>query len=172
MAKAPAKPKATPEANLPSPEDYQGFLQGLELRHVRLISLKVESFEEEPRPLESAVSIEGDTEFVQLETGFEAQTRYCVSFTERASGEKLGSIEAIYGFRYESKTRPNDEGAAAYFEIFKDVNIPVNSWPFMRELTYNMMARMSWTPFALPLLKPLPSTPTKKTPAKRRKASG
>lgn len=169
MPKAPAKPKAKPEATLPSPEEYQGFLQGLELRHVRLISLEVESFEDEPRPLESVVSVEGDTEFVKVPTGFEARTRYCVFFTERTSGEKLGAIEAVYGFRYDSETQLNDKGAATYFEIFKDVNMPVNSWPFMRELTYNIMSRMGWTPFVLPLLKPPGTAAAKKRRTAQRK---
>jgi len=157
---------------LPSPEEYQAFLQGLELRHVRLIELRVKTLDDNPKPADSIVSVEGDTEFAPTESGFEARTIYRVSFSERNSGQELGTIEAIYGFRYESEVKPNDEGAEAYFDIFSDVNMPVNSWPFMRELTYNMMARMGWTPFALPLLKPPPPTPTKKTPAKRRKASG
>jgi len=164
MAKANEKP--------PSPEKYQAFLQGLELRHVRLIELRVTTLDDDPKPAESIVSVEGRTEFVPTEGGFEARTRYYVSFSERKLGQELGAIEALYGFRYESEVKPNDEGAEAYFEIFSDVNMPVNSWPFMRELTYNMMARMGWTPFALPLLKPPASTPIKKPPATRRKKSG
>lgn len=157
---------------LPSPAEYQIFLQGLELRHVRLIELRLTTFDDNPKPAESVVSVEGKTEFVPTEDGFEARTRYYVSFSERKSGQELGTIEALYGFRYECEIKPNDEGMEAYFEIFSDVNMPVNSWPFMRELTYNMMARMGWTPFTLPLLKPPPPTPLKKTPATRRKKSG
>ncbi|WP_157205831.1 hypothetical protein [Calidithermus timidus] len=67
-----------------------------------------------------------------------------------------GSIEVSFGFWYLSKLQPEAEGFAGYFEVFKEINLPINMWPFAREFIHNTMARMDWPPFTLPLRKLAP----------------
>lgn len=40
-----------------------------------------------------------------------------------------------------------------FFEIFKNINLPVNSWPYFREFVQNMTQRMNIPPITIPLLK-------------------
>lgn len=40
-----------------------------------------------------------------------------------------------------------------YFELFTQNNVPVNVWPFARELVSNLTTRMGFPPLILPVLK-------------------
>jgi len=42
---------------------------------------------------------------------------------------------------------------AEFFEIFKDINLPLNSWPYFREFVQNMTQRMNIPPLTLPVVK-------------------
>lgn len=40
-----------------------------------------------------------------------------------------------------------------FFEIFKNINLPMNSWPYFREFVQSMTQRMNLPPITIPLLK-------------------
>ena len=68
------------------------------------------------------------------------------------SDKKLLSIECNFCLNFSSKKVFSGD----FFEIFKDVNLPINSWPFFREFIFNTTSRMNIPPLTIPLIKRFP----------------
>jgi len=58
-------------------------------------------------------------------------------------------IICTFKLRYSSKMTLKED----FIEIFKERNVPVNTWPYFREFVQNMTQRMNIPPLTLPLLK-------------------
>ncbi|WP_297859732.1 hypothetical protein [Meiothermus sp.] len=142
-------------------------MNGLELRRVRLIEASVQALEASPNPLRSQVGLEESYSYRPEEDGFEAVGQFRLVVVDQDSQAEQGSIEVSFGFWYSSKLQPESEGFAGYFEVFKEINLPINMWPFVREFIYNTTARMDWPPFTLPLRKQAPES-HRKAPSKTR----
>lgn len=149
-------PSKVSKPKLPTPEQYNRFVDGLELRRVRLIEASVRTLEANPNPPRSQVELEESYSYRPEEDGFEAVGQFRLTVLEQDSLAEQGSIEVSFGFWYTNKLQPESEGFAGYFEVFKEVNLPINMWPFAREFIQNTMARMDWPPFTLPLRKVVP----------------
>ena len=68
------------------------------------------------------------------------------------SESKLLSIECNFCLNFTSKK----EFSSEFFEVFKDINMPINSWPFFREFVFNATSRMNIPPLTIPLIKRFP----------------
>lgn len=145
--------KAEPPIQLPTPEAYNRFVEGLELRRVRLIEARIQAFEPMPDPATSEVALEESYTFHPQENSFEAIGRFHLRITHRQTQAVQGEVEVSFGFVYESKHSPAADSFEGYFQVFKEVSLPINMWPFLREFIHNAMSRMDWPPFTLPLRK-------------------
>lgn len=58
-------------------------------------------------------------------------------------------LEVTFGLDFASEMLLTDE----LFAVFGEVNLPVNTWPYLREFVSTTMGRMGWRPFTLPALK-------------------
>ncbi len=63
--------------------------------------------------------------------------------------KKFLTVKCAYRLIYSSEEEFTEE----FFELFKARTLPVNSWPFFRELVNNITARMYIPPITLPLIK-------------------
>jgi preprotein translocase subunit SecB len=135
------------------PAEYGKFIEGLELIQVRLVRLNVEttaSFPIKPSGTSVELEVTDEASYTPVDGGFEAFHRYSLLVTDaQQPSEPLGRIEAEFGLRFAS-VQPISQ---PYFEIFRHINLPVNTWPYWRELVQSMAARMGWPPVTLPLLK-------------------
>jgi hypothetical protein len=145
--------KAKPKIQLPRPEAYNRFVEGLELRRVRLIEARVHALDPMPNPAESEIELDEQYDFTPTEGGFEAVGRFRLRVRERKTKTEQGTVEVSFGFLYASVVSPGVPDFAGFFEVFKEINLPINMWPFAREYIHNAMARMDWPPFTLPLRK-------------------
>jgi hypothetical protein len=136
-----------------TPEVYNAFLQGLELDNIRLVSVKAEAKVERPKPAQTNVEIRYEPTWRNREGGFEALAHYKVRFVDEKTRKVQGSIEATFSLLFHSPEPMQDE----LFVVFGDLNLKINSWPFMRELVQSTMHRLNWPRFPLPLLKPPPA---------------
>lgn len=143
-----------------TPEVYNAFIAGIELARVRLASSRVEAKVEHPAPAGTEIRVAYTPAFEPHEAGFEAQAGYRLEFVDTSTGEVQGTIEATFALLFNSEQAMREE----IFLVFGELNLKMNSWPFVRELVQTNMARMGWPAFTLPLLKPAPPTP----PAPRR----
>ncbi|WP_119313922.1 hypothetical protein [Calidithermus terrae] len=133
-----------------SPAEYGKFIEGLELFEVRLVRLNVEARSFAIKPADTRLEVADEASYTLVDGGFEVFHRYSLLATDaQQSSEPVGRIEAEFGLRFTSAQPINQP----YFEIFRDVNLPVNTWPYWRELVQAMTARMGWPPITMPLLK-------------------
>jgi hypothetical protein len=151
--------KAKPKPQLPPPEEYNRFVEGLELRRVRLVEATVRSLEPMPNPTASEVELEEQYSFTPMDNGFEAVGKFRLRILEGETRAEQGTVEVSFGFWYSSLVKPEASQFLGHFEVFREINLPINMWPFAREYIHNSMARMDWPPFTLPLRKVGPRGP-------------
>jgi len=154
-------------------ERYNQFVNAAELHFIHLKSLVVER-----RPWTS-ISEEGLFEIESLGKHrlaltdvdqdlfiLEAQvTVEAISSSREGANDKeqenLFSIDCIFelGYTYEPAEMPDgvlpkDGAFTELVERFAGRNIQLNVWPYVRELTQSLTARMGISPVVLPLYKP------------------
>ena len=144
------------EDQQPSPEEYGTFVKGLELTRVRMVRSQIEA----PYPVSDAsemrIEFEKETQFRVHEEvdSFEALSRFDFTFEEEGVEDPVGAISVTYSFLYESDMVGSDVDLDPYFEIFADISLPVNVWPFVREFVHDATSRINWPKLDLPLVKP------------------
>jgi len=71
--------------------------------------------------------------------------------TKKTEKEKDVALEisATFCLIYFSDTHFSEE----FFEIFKNTNLVINSWPYLREFVQNITQRMNIPPLTLPLFR-------------------
>lgn len=140
----------------PSPEEYGTFVNGLELTRVRMVRSQVEA----PYPVSDAsavrIELENETQFREHEdiSSFEALASFDLTFEEEGVDDRVGAISVTYSFLYESDMVGGDAKLESYYEVFAEVSLPVNVWPFVREFVHNATSRVDWPKLDLPLVKP------------------
>lgn len=135
-----------------TPEAYNAFLAGIELERVRLVSSRIESKVEHPAPTSTEIRVAYAPRFQTHDAGFEAQAGYRLEFIDTSTEETQGTVEATFALLFSSEEAMRED----IFLVFGELNLKVNSWPYIREFVQTNMARMGWPAFTLPLLKPAP----------------
>jgi hypothetical protein len=145
------KPPRTPRARrpaVPTPEEYSAFVGQIDLLDVWLIESRVENRHGPHAPRQADIAISSpDPTWEKAADGFTVAFSYEVSFTEEDTVH--ATLEATFGLHFSSETPLTKN----IFAIFKDVNLPVNTWPFLREFISHSMGRMGWQPFTIPAYK-------------------
>lgn len=133
-----------------SPEEYRVFIQGLTLRDVRLTRGSYHSERTEITPTKHTLRVDEEATFALLSGGFEVRHAYTLLLVNKGTEETCcGRIEAEFALRFDSETPLTAE----IFEIFRQVNLGMNTWPYWREFVQAGAARMNWPAITLPLLK-------------------
>jgi preprotein translocase subunit SecB len=132
-----------------APELYRKILNGLELRNLYLTSC-TSSIDRNNGGADVKIKINDEAAFSKSEKNEIAITqKYSIDAKNQTSKKKFLNIKCEYCFVYTSKEDFTEE----FFEVFKKANLPINSWPFFRELVYNLTSRMYIPPLTLPLIK-------------------
>jgi hypothetical protein len=148
-----------PQENIPTPEEYGQFINGIQLEDVRLVELKVEAKEATINPAETHLRVKDSSRFDNLSGGFEIFHTYHLTFEAASEDATKGEIRATFGLRFTSETQLTE----SYFKIFSHINLKMNTWPYWREIAQNMISRMGWPGFTMPLLKTLEESEPKET---------
>lgn len=132
-----------------APELYRKILKGLDLKNLYLTSCTC-SIDRKNIGNDIRIKINDEASFFKSEKNeIEITQKYFLSARDRSAKKKYLNIKCEYCFIYSS----NEDFTEDFFEIFKKVNLPINSWPFFRELVYNITSRMYIPPLTLPLIK-------------------
>jgi hypothetical protein len=160
VQQAPAGEKALA---LPSPEEYAEFIRGIELLDVRLVSSESRSSAYRPEAPELKLLVRYGSDIARVNSAegyaFEAYPRLRVDARQGSDDEPAGHVEVRYGLRYKSELKPTD----GFLEIFSNVNLQVNAWPYLREYVQQAITRFGWTPLVLPTLKTTPARKRQKS---------
>ncbi len=134
-------------------DTYSEFIAGIELEHLWLAELEVHNHHGPTTPPAGNVRVEDDATWEARDGGFRIYHMYNVVFLAASDAETpLATLRATYGLEFSSGMPLTEE----LFTIFSTVNVPVNTWPYLRELVASTLGRFGWQPFALPTMKRLP----------------
>lgn len=141
-------------------ERYNTLISGLELVNVRLAGVEVSAptiyVSDTGRKLEAQIS--SSASYINISTGVVIRSR--LEFTGRYSDEETAQISVNIDLEiiYTASEQMTDD----IFSEFETRNLPLNAWPFFRELIHTMLARAGWPLYTLPAFKSHPSVSMRK----------
>lgn len=139
-----------------SRREYAAFIGQIELRAIWLDHTRVTNHFGPHTPKEARFRVGSMAVWDLAADGFTVLHTYDVG-VESKDGTQLAEMDVAFGLHFESEQPVTDD----LFDIFQDVNLPVNTWPYLREFVSTTMGRMGWTPFTLATFKkgvPRPET--------------
>ena len=132
------------------PKKYASILKNVELREIFLESSTSEIFRDNIDPQKTmAVEIRERASFEQIKSRLKITHKYYLTAKNTDSKDVAIKITAGFRLNFESKGTIGKD----FFDIFRDINLPYNSWPYFREFVQSMMQRMNIPPLTLPFLK-------------------
>lgn len=153
-----------------SDADYIRFIQGVELQDIWLHEARVERLGSAGPSGSVGLEIETRVRWGPGEHGFLAFHGFRVHLTtadeqreEMASADApdgVATLEAEFALLYASEMAATEE----LFDRFQEVNLPVNSWPYLREFVSTTLARMGLNTIFIPAFKVTSSGPTGELP--------
>jgi hypothetical protein len=150
-----------------SPDDYGAFIGQIWLQTIWLQDATLSNKHGPQTPEEATVGFTSRAKWSDREGGFQVLHTYVVGV--ESAEQELAHIQVTFGLDFDSQQPMTQE----IFEIFEDVNLSVNTWPFLREFVHTSLGRMGWSPFTLPALKRGvrdPRRPARKSQASRLRA--
>ena len=129
------------------PAIYNAFIGQIELTSIWLSSSSIENPGGPGSPGEVSIDLTGNARWESVEDGFVAFHAYDVTFKE--SDSKVAGISITFGVEFKSEQAMTDE----LFAVFQEVNLPVNTWPYLRAFLADALGRMGWPPLTLPAYK-------------------
>ena len=130
-----------------SPEKYREMLDGIELHSISLKTIKA-SVAYENLSERMDVFLEDEAFYENDEDGFYVENKY-ILVAKNKKRKNVLKIECIYLLHFSALEEITDD----FFEIYKEISLPLNVWPFFRELVNSITLRMNIPPITLPLLK-------------------
>lgn len=128
-------------------EEYSDFISQIELRNIWLSSAVMRNYSGPSVPEDVQLSIEDQAKFDLIESGF-----ICTQFYHALAS--FGGNDAFQiDFELKLQFDSSQVLTGPLFEIFSEVNLPLNAWPYFREFVASSVGRMGWQPFTLPALK-------------------
>ncbi len=144
----------------PDSAGYTAFVQGIELQNIWLHGAEIQNLAGPERPEHIRVKIaDGEPDKQVFEGRFVVLKPYRVRF-EGDEAELYGEITAAFGLEYTTST----ELTEPIWEVFAAHNVPLNVWPYFRELVSSTTARMGWMNLTIPTFKVMPNEATNDIP--------
>ncbi len=129
------------------PEEYRRLLEGIELENIILKASKTE-INHELLSENMTVSSKENASYTITKDGFDVENKHIV-IVKNKDKKNVIRIEGNFLILFHSKEAITD----AFFDVYKEISLPLNVWPFFREFVNSMTARMNIPPLTLPLLK-------------------
>ncbi len=129
-----------------SVDEYAAFVGQIELQNIWLKAASVMNHVGPASPDQLDIRIESSAEWEEQPRGFRAIHAY--QFRATTDGAVL-DIDATFVMDFDSAQPMTND----IFVLFAEINLPVNSWPFLREYVSASVGRMGWMPITLPALK-------------------
>ena len=151
------------ESHAVSPAAYAAFLRQIELAAIWLQEARISNRRGPEPPERATVRLDSHATWTPYSEGFRILHHYDIRIED--SDSLLAEIEVTFGLQFTSEAELTDE----LFSVFREVNLPVNTWPYLREFLATTAGRMNWVPFVLPTLKLGTEEPTTQPSRRRRR---
>ena len=114
--------------------EYRKVLSGLELKDIYFQAGKFSLKRKELLP-ESIIKISDNSSYeVNPDGSIELIHTYKLGVTNKENRKKSLNIECSICLTLLSKEKFSDE----FFEVYKKINLPIHTWPFLREYLFNV----------------------------------
>jgi len=134
--------------------DYNAFVQSIEVVTVRFAKASVVAqaiyIADPSRSLRSV--LRHSAQYLNFASGFQATVQF--QFRGFWEDEPASGViaEADVQVLYRSPYPMTD----AQFEVFRQRNLPIHAWPYLREFLQSSLARTGWPVYTLPPYKVMP----------------
>jgi len=129
--------------------EYRDFINQIEIVDLRLVSAQIKNTGFVECPPEAEIGININAKYENGEEKFTVFHRYNVRVKDAKTQRQAAKLSVEFAVTYSSKLVLTDE----IFDIFKELNLPVNTWPYFREFVHNTFGRMNWRPLIAPTFK-------------------
>lgn len=150
MKKPPKKTKTTDQPRI-APEAYFEMLKGVNLKDLSLSECNVSVDKEKiASKTELSFSWKDDVSYEMRSPDLlGAKHRFELKAPGGAKKDFLLKISCTFLLTYSTQNELSED----FLSIFVRRNVPLNTWPYFRELVQNMIQRMNIPPLVLPLLR-------------------
>ncbi len=128
-------------------EEYHSILKGIDLKNIYLKSLKTD-IKHDLITEAMSVNIKQKAGYLNIKDGFKAEYK-CNIIVKNNKKVQVLKIECVFEAIFSSTKKITNE----FFEIYQGLSLPLNLWPFARELVNSITSRMYIPPLTLPLFK-------------------
>jgi hypothetical protein len=130
-----------------APREYAAFINQIELATIWLSSAQVTNQHGPDTPDKGVLDIQRSARWEARSGGF--RTFHTYAATLKTADTLAASMEVTFGLDFESAQPMTEE----IFSIFQVVNLPVNTWPYLREFLATTFGRFGWEPIIIPAFK-------------------
>ena len=131
----------------PTVEEYRKFIEQIDITDIRIVAAQIDVIDHAYSPSLAEVRWRVSASFEHIKNGFNISHRYNVTVKDKKTKENKARISVTFLVSYSSKIPINDD----LFNIFKERNLPVNTWPYFREFVHNSIIRVGWSSFIAPV---------------------
>lgn len=134
-----------------TPAIYNEFIKGLEIAEIRLERLRAD-FHGADNTFEGDLSIayKDTKKYEKQKNGeYKISHKYNITF----STEDKGAVFFKFGCTFALVLKTPAELTPGLWRVFKERNLYMNTWPYLRELFQNTITRFNLPPLTLPALK-------------------
>jgi preprotein translocase subunit SecB len=144
-SKAKTKKKRMP------PKKYVSILKKIDLKEIYLESCSSEIRREHFKLKENLeVKIRDNASYEQIKNKLKIKHKYFLTAKRPKAGKDF-SLKASATFCLIFSTQEPIE--KDFFDIFREINLMLNTWPYFREFVQSMTQRMNVPPLTLPFVK-------------------
>ena len=135
------------------PDVYREFIKGIDIDDIRLISINAKITNVNYMPSEGIdVDINETGTYKNVKTaGFTAKHTYKIKVASKDQKPEKPYIS--FNAVFEVKYRTEKKMTKKIWDLFKKVNLPLNTRPYARELFNNTLTRFNHPPLTLPAFK-------------------
>lgn len=133
-----------------SPEEYKKILKGLDLISISLKESKAFINTDINPPIELSIQIKDEASYKIKDDGFVfIFQKYKIDARKPESKTRFIQIEVVFLVKVHSEDKFTDD----FFDIYKNVSLHLNTWPYLREFVNQTTSRMNIPPLTLPFYK-------------------
>jgi hypothetical protein len=134
-----------------SMEEYRGFISQIEIKDIKVLKASLDNTAWPGAfPGEGTIDVKrDDPEYRNQDAAFICVDGYSLVGSGRKDAEPIMKVSVKFAVTYSSKIPMEDK----FFKQFKESNLSVNTWPYLREFVHNSLSRMGLPTLILPAKK-------------------
>ena len=131
-------------------DEYNAFIKQLDIENIRVTNAKIENIDCSYFPSNAEIKWRISARYENTDGKCDVYHTFNVTISDKETKIKKAKISLTLCVRYLTDILMTD----SIFEIFRERNLPLNTWPYYREFVQDALSRMGWPPYSVPVFKP------------------